>query len=110
VSTAAAGLRSAEAQVHEYQQGVLEQSQRLADMSLLGYKEGAASLLDVLEARRTLRAVNLEYYSALADHLKSRAELQWAIGGSLPPESVARPSAPAAKAPPVPAIKPVEVK
>ena len=44
-----------------------------------GTREGASAFLDVLDARRTLRAVNVEYYWAVvAQH--SLAELEFAVG------------------------------
>ncbi|MHB8995157.1 MAG: TolC family protein [Armatimonadota bacterium] len=87
IANALIALRAAQAQTREYQQKVLELSSRLTDLSLLGYKEGASTFLDVLDARRTLRAVNAEYYSAVAEQLKSLAQLEWAVGGRLPEAS-----------------------
>lgn len=84
IATALIALRSAQAQTREYREKVLELSTRLADLSLVGYREGASTFLDVLDARRTLRAINVEYYSALADQQKSLAELEFALGGCLP--------------------------
>jgi outer membrane protein TolC len=61
----------------------LNQSQRLAEMAQKGYKTGANSYLEVIEAQRTLRAVRTEYYTALADHSKAIAELEWAAAVEL---------------------------
>jgi len=80
VAAAAAQIRSTEAQIREYQERILAQTEQLAQMSLTGYREGATSYLEVLEARRTLRAVHLDYYSLLAEHLKAIARLDWAAG------------------------------
>ena len=49
-----------------------------------GYEKGAASYLEVLDARQTLRAEQAEYARALADWNVARADLQRAVGGLLP--------------------------
>jgi cobalt-zinc-cadmium efflux system outer membrane protein len=84
IANALTELQSAQAQAAEYRDRVVEQSRKLADLAMLGYREGASAFLDVLDARRTLRAVNLEYYSAVAAQHSSLAELEFAVGGSLP--------------------------
>ena len=94
IANALTEFRAAQAETREYRQKVLEQSRKLADLSLLGYQEGAATILDVLDARRTLRAVNVEYYSAVAEQLKSLAQLEWAVGGQLPAASSPQPQQP----------------
>lgn len=67
----------------DYEQGVLSQAEQLADMAQKGYKSGANSYLEVLEAQRTLRNIRTEYYAVLADHLKALAQLEWAVGTDL---------------------------
>lgn len=84
IANALTEVKSAQAQANEYRQQVLEQSGKLADLAMLGYREGASAFMDVLDARRTLRAVNVEYYSAVADQQKSMAQLEFALGGCLP--------------------------
>lgn len=87
------GLRQvklAEVLVQGYQQGVLSQAEQLADMAQKGYKSGANSYLEVLEAQRTLRNVKTEYHAALADHLKALAQLEWAVGSYSPNEEVTK--------------------
>ncbi|HCU37520.1 MAG TPA: hypothetical protein DGT21_19435 [Armatimonadetes bacterium] len=84
IATALAELQSAQAQAVEYREQVLEHSRTLADLVMLGYREGASAFLEVVDARRTLRAINVEYYSAVAAQQFSLAELEFAVGGSLP--------------------------
>jgi cobalt-zinc-cadmium efflux system outer membrane protein len=83
-ANALTGVVSAQARAAEYRECVLEQSGKLAELAMLGYREGASAFLDVLEARRTLRAVNVEYYLAVADQQKSLAKLECVLGGCLP--------------------------
>lgn len=64
----------------EYKGDILEKSERLAQMAKTGYEKGATGYLEALEAQRTLRSVRAAYYSALAEHLKALAQLDWAAG------------------------------
>lgn len=70
--------------VREYQGSVLEKSDELASMARKGYERGANSYLEVLEAQRTLRSVRSSYYSALAEHAKAIAQLEWAACCNIP--------------------------
>lgn len=73
--------------IDEYEQGVLTQAERLAEMAQKGYQAGATGYLEVLEAQRTLRSVRTEYYTALADYQRALAQLEWAVGTDLPAAS-----------------------
>lgn len=84
IANALTDLQSAQMQAAEYRERVLELSRKLGDLAMFGYREGASAFLDVLDARRTLRAVNVEYYSAVAAQHGSLAELEFAVGGKLP--------------------------
>jgi cobalt-zinc-cadmium efflux system outer membrane protein len=66
--------------VRGYQKGILDKSEQLAQMAQKGYEKGATSYLEVLEAQRTLRAVKTDYLTALANHSKALAQLEWATG------------------------------
>jgi cobalt-zinc-cadmium efflux system outer membrane protein len=83
VEQALLDVGTAEAQVRGYQQGLLSQSERLAEMAQKGYRAGATGYLEVLEAQRTLRSVRADYYTALAAHLRALAQLEWAAGVDL---------------------------
>lgn len=73
-------VKTAAKVVQEYQGGILDKSAQLAVMAQKGYERGATSYLEVLEAQRTLRGVRTEYLSALANHTKAVAQLEWAAG------------------------------
>jgi len=75
-------VRTSSQVVREYQGGILEKSEELARMARIGYEKGATGYLEVLEAQRTLRSTRTAYYSALADHAKSIALLEWASGAA----------------------------
>ena len=80
VEQALARLRAAEEVIKGYQQGILEQARRLLDGSRTGFQAGLTSVVAVLEAQRTYRAVLAEYTNALADYAQARAELERATG------------------------------
>ena len=80
VVAAVTAVRSAEAQLREYSEQILGPAQTLAEMAMLGYREGAMTYLEVLEARRTLRAVNADYLATLGEYHKALAQLTWAAG------------------------------
>jgi outer membrane protein, heavy metal efflux system len=80
VQQAIARVRAAEATIQGYQQGVLDQARRLLEATRTGFQAGLYSIVQVLEAQRTYRAVLSEYTNALADYAQARAELERATG------------------------------
>lgn len=80
VEAAHSRLRAAEAVRASYQQGVLAQAQRLVTASRTGLEAGLTSLLEVLEAQRTQRAVLTEYANARIDAALAWVELERALG------------------------------
>jgi len=66
-----------------YNAGIIAKTEQLAAMAQKGFEKGATSYLEVLEAQRTLRSIRVEYASALANHAKAVAQLQWASGSEL---------------------------
>lgn len=84
VAQAVARQRSAEAVVQAYQDGTLEQARVLLEGSRVGFREGRTSVVALLEAQRSFRAVQNEYVNALADAAIARADIERAIGGVSP--------------------------
>lgn len=80
VEQAVQRVNTASQVVREYQGGVVAKSEELATMARKGYEKGANTYLELLEAQRTLRSVRSDYYSALAEHAKAVAQLEWAVG------------------------------
>jgi cobalt-zinc-cadmium efflux system outer membrane protein len=80
VSAALSRQSAAEAVVRSYRGGVLEQARRLLEGSRVGFQEGRTSVVALLEAQRSFRAVQSEYVNALADAAIARAELERATG------------------------------
>ncbi|HYN16369.1 MAG TPA: TolC family protein [Terriglobales bacterium] len=68
-----------------YQTGYLKQAQESRDISEFAYKQGAAALLDFLDAERSYRATQLAYRQALAAHMLSLEQLRQAVGARMLP-------------------------
>lgn len=73
IRRAAADLASAADRLERYDSTLLEAAQRSAQAAEFAFQRGAISVLEVLDARRTLRAVQLEALAARADHAKALA-------------------------------------
>ncbi|MHB9022980.1 MAG: TolC family protein [Armatimonadota bacterium] len=80
IAAALVGVRTAESQLQTLRGQVLDPAEKLAAMAQLGYQEGATNYLEVLEARRTVRAVKEEYIVTLGEYHKALAQLTWAAG------------------------------
>ena len=68
------------ARVHAYEAQILPQAQRVAAQAELAYAKGGLPLTDLLDARRTLRATQLEALNVHADHAKAQGAWQLRSG------------------------------
>ena len=84
VETAYRNLELARRAVEAFQGGRLDQSKELLDMAQTGYKNGANSYLELLDAQNIYRSEQAEYVRALASWNEAKATLQRAVGGELP--------------------------
>jgi cobalt-zinc-cadmium efflux system outer membrane protein len=71
--------RASYERVRRYDDYLLAASKKSADAAEFAYQHGALGVMDVLDARRTYRATQLEALAARADYAKSRAAWQAAI-------------------------------
>ena len=71
IGRAVADLRAAAERLARYESSLLGAAQRSADAAEFAFQRGATSVLEVLDARRTLRAVQLEALAARAEHAKA---------------------------------------
>lgn len=89
IARATADLRAAADRRTRYESSLLAAAQRSADAAEFAFQRGATSVLEVLDARRTLRSVQLEALGARADYARAlyafRASVQPA--NALPPIS-----------------------
>jgi outer membrane protein, heavy metal efflux system len=85
VETAFAAYHTAleRAQRMEGDAGMLARARRARDLVGIQYQKGAASLLELLDAQRTFRAIAFEARSNLADYWSSVFRLEQAVGRTL---------------------------
>jgi cobalt-zinc-cadmium efflux system outer membrane protein len=73
VRRAASDLNAAAERVERFNGSLLAAAQRSAQAAEFAFQRGATSVLEVLDARRTLRAVQIEALAARADYAKALA-------------------------------------
>ena len=82
IMRARSDLRAFAERLERYEGSLLAAAQRSADAAEFAFQRGATSVLEVLDARRTLRAVQLEALGARADYARAlyafRASVQTA--------------------------------
>jgi cobalt-zinc-cadmium efflux system outer membrane protein len=81
VTAAYEKLTASKLVVESFRSGILDDAKRLLDATLTGFRLGGSTILEVLEAQRTYRAVQSDYIAALADHAEALALLERAVGG-----------------------------
>jgi cobalt-zinc-cadmium efflux system outer membrane protein len=73
IRRAASDLAAASERLERYDSTLLDAAQRTATAVEFAFQRGATSVLEVLDARRTLRAVRIEALAARTDHAKALA-------------------------------------
>lgn len=63
-----------------YQQGYLAQSEESMQISEFAYNHGAGSVLDLLDAQRSYRSVQINYRQALANYMLSLEQVRQVVG------------------------------
>ncbi|MGH7230435.1 MAG: TolC family protein, partial [Nitrospiraceae bacterium] len=77
------GARTARQQIDVFEKGLLKQAEEALRIARISFKQGAAGLLDLIDAQRVYRQMLLEYAQARADMSVALARLErWA--GELP--------------------------
>jgi cobalt-zinc-cadmium efflux system outer membrane protein len=77
IGRALADLAAAAERLARYQDNLLAEAKKSADSAEFAYKNGAIGVMDLLDARRTLRAIQLDAASAQADYAKALAAWQF---------------------------------
>lgn len=67
-----------------YELAILPQAKQQVEVALASYEAGRSDFLELIDAQRMLREVQLAYYKAKAEHEMGMSNLRLAIGGSLP--------------------------
>jgi len=66
-----------------YETGVLPQAQAALETARLGYEADKIEFLDLLDAQRTLREFQMDYFEALANTEIALADLERSVGTGL---------------------------
>jgi cobalt-zinc-cadmium efflux system outer membrane protein len=80
IRQASSRYQTAVERVKLYSTGLLRDADRVLEAKLYEYQRGGASLLEVLEAQRTVNDVYLDYIDALTDHAHALVALEQAAG------------------------------
>jgi cobalt-zinc-cadmium efflux system outer membrane protein len=75
--------RTAKDQIDVFEQGLLKQAEETLRIARISFQQGAASLLEVLDAQRVNRQTLLEYAQARTELSVALARLERASGGTL---------------------------
>lgn len=78
VGQARSALLAARDRLQRLEQGLLADAERVAAAAELAYNKGAMGLMDLLDARRTLRQLRIEALTARADYAKALSDWQLA--------------------------------
>jgi cobalt-zinc-cadmium efflux system outer membrane protein len=82
IAKALSDVSAAAERLARYQDSLLAEAKKSADSAEFAYKNGAIGVMDLLDARRTLRAIQLDAASAQAEYAKALAA--WQSGLSAP--------------------------
>lgn len=82
VQTAYVALRGAQRRSERMEGRLLDRAMRTQELIALQYQKGAASLLELVDARRTYIANRVEYLQGLADYWIAEIKLEQAVGRS----------------------------
>jgi cobalt-zinc-cadmium efflux system outer membrane protein len=76
-------VRTAQDQLHVFETGLLKQAEQTLTVARTSFRQGAASLLDVLDAQRVYRQTLLEYAQVRADLSIALVRLERSLGTPL---------------------------
>ena len=79
----AARIEEADKQIVLFKTGIIPEAELVLESSLMEYQASQVDFLTVLDNELTLYYYQIRYYRALADHEKSMAQLEQAIGRRL---------------------------
>lgn len=84
IGKARSDLLAAADRARRFDQSVLDAATKSADAATFAYQHGALGVMDLLDARRTLRALQLESATTHADYAKAEAAWRAAINTGTP--------------------------
>ena len=80
VQSAYSELQRSQRTVEAFQDGIIPRTKSLLDRVEKGFKLGAETILDLIDAQETYRSARNDYNNALGDHRRALAQLEHAIG------------------------------
>jgi outer membrane protein, heavy metal efflux system len=80
VRRALSSYQAAVLRVELFTGGVLSDADKVAEATFYSYQRGGATLLEVLDAQRTVNEVYLDYFDALAQHAKALVAVEQSAG------------------------------
>ena len=81
IGKALSDVTAAAERLARYQDSLLTEAKKSADSAEFAYKNGAIGVMDLLDSRRTLRAIQLDAAAAQADYAKALAAWQSGSNG-----------------------------
>jgi outer membrane protein, heavy metal efflux system len=74
-------MQTAQRQSQVFEKGLLYQAKKALDIAQFSFRNGVASLLEVIDAQRVYRQTLLEFAMAKAAYSLALARLEQAVGG-----------------------------
>jgi outer membrane protein TolC len=74
---------SADNAIKVYENFILPQAKQQVQVALSSYSAGKSPFLSLIDAQRTLKTTQMEYYKAIADYEMGLADLRMAVGDDL---------------------------
>jgi outer membrane protein, heavy metal efflux system len=89
LTRALSDLQAAAERLRRYDESLLVEARKAAESAEFAYRNGAIGVMDLLDSRRTLRAIQIDAASARDDYAKALAAWQFGIGdaGAASPEA-----------------------
>lgn len=81
------GWQAHRTRLETYETQILPQAQRVAEQAEFAYAKGGLTLTDLLDARRTLKATQLEALAVRSEHAKALGAWQLRSARSTPPDN-----------------------
>ena len=80
---AAGDLAAARERLLRFENELIKEAERTAAAAEFAFRNGATGVMDLLDARRTLKAIQIDAANARGDHAKALAAFELTQGGTL---------------------------
>ena len=76
-------VKASENALSVYENSILPQAKQQVEVALSSYEAGKVDFLNVIDAQRTLKSTQIEYYQAVAEYEMGLSDLRLAVGDDL---------------------------